>query len=283
MSLISRVATAMGEMAPLSLADRSWDNVGVLVESPSSNGNGVIMLTIDLTPEVMAECIRKKAEVILSYHPPIFSSFKRLTLRDTKQRIILQTIREGMSIYAPHTSLDACDGGLNDWLVSLLGKTTKVAPITPMTVESNGKPAPPHIADSVTTGVGRVADLAEPVPMEALVEAIKVGLGIPTARVSLPAGWELDRRVRSVAVCAGSGFSVFRKLERQVDVLFSGEMGHHDVLAANAAGQAVILCEHTNTERGYLAKVLRPRLQEMLGAEVVIEVSEVDRDPLVVW
>lgn len=273
----------MGEMAPLALADRSWDNVGVLVESPSSNGSGVVLLTIDLTPEVMEECLRKKVEVILAYHPPIFTSFKRLTLRDTKQRLLLQAIREGMSIYSPHTSLDACEDGINDWLVSHLGETKRVAPIVPMTVESNGKPVPPHQADTVTTGAGRVVDLVAPRPLEQLVDDIKKGLGVPTARVSLPASWTRSRPVGSVAVCAGSGSSVFRQLRRPVDLLFSGEMGHHDVLAANAAGQAVVLCEHTNTERGYLRHVLLPKLQERLGAEVELVVSEVDRDPLVVW
>ena len=37
-----------------------------------------------------------------------------------------------------------------------------------------------------------------------------------------------------------------------MDVLLTGEMSHHEVLAANAEGKHVILSDHSNTERGYL-------------------------------
>ena len=55
-------------------------------------------------------------------------------------------------------------------------------------------------------------------------------------------------------------------------------MRHHDVLAANARGCAVVLAGHTNTERGYLP-VFRQRLGEMLSG-VELAVSKVDADPL---
>lgn len=281
MSLITRVARAMAEIAPLALADRSWDNVGVLVESSAPNEKSTVMLTIDLTPEVMEECLQKNVEVILSYHPPIFSSFKRLTLNNTKQKIILQVVQAGMSIYSPHTSLDATEGGINDWLASLIDTDGTRRPIQP--TAADGAPPSPRSAAFVPTGIGRVLQLSQPKPFEEVVAQVKKGLDIPTVRVALPHGWGRDHAVRSVAICAGSGSSVFQMLKKPVDVLFSGEMGHHDVLAANAAGQAVILCEHTNTERGYLAKVLAPRLSALLGEGVNILVAEKDHDPLLVW
>lgn len=63
--------------------------------------------------------------------------------------------------------------------------------------------------------------------------------------------------------------------------LSPGEMSHHDVLDAASKGINVILCEHSNTERGFLSD-----LQEMLGAhlenKINIILSETDRDPLCV-
>ena len=51
-----------------------------------------------------------------------------------------------------------------------------------------------------------------------------------------------------------------------------------------AAGTSVILCEHTNTERGYLDAVLRSSLQRLFDADggesVEVVCSQVDRDPL---
>ena len=63
------------------------------------------------------------------------------------------------------------------------------------------------------------------------------------------------------------------------DVYLTGEMRHHDVLAAVEAGTSVILCDHTNTERGYLP-VLKKKLAAELGRGVRIDVSKRDAEPL---
>ncbi|KAG5483839.1 hypothetical protein CUR178_06834 [Leishmania enriettii] len=279
MALLQRVMQVMQEVAPLSLADHSWDNAGVLLESPAPNRSNALMLTIDLTPEVMEECLEKNIEVIIAYHPPLFRPVKRLTLQDQKQRIILQAASAGMSIYAPHTSLDAADGGINDWLASLVagdGAYT-ASPIQPTSwYAPNAKEA------TETTGMGRLVRLKDEVEFVSLVESLKKQLGLATVRVALPHAWTPSHKVSSVALCAGSGSGVFRLLDLPVHVLLSGEMGHHDVLTATAAGQAVVLCEHTNTERGFLRAVLQPTLRAKLAGTTVL-VSEKDRDPLVAW
>jgi putative NIF3 family GTP cyclohydrolase 1 type 2 len=69
-----------------------------------------------------------------------------------------------------------------------------------------------------------------------------------------------------------------------VDVLLTGELSHHEVLASIAKGQHVILCGHTNTERGFLA-VLQPQLQrelekEMGPSRVQVKISTTDHDPI---
>ena len=42
------------------------------------------MLTNDLTEDVLEECVEKKADLIVSYHPPIFRPLKRLTQENWK-------------------------------------------------------------------------------------------------------------------------------------------------------------------------------------------------------
>ncbi|KAJ2575961.1 NGG1 interacting factor, partial [Coemansia sp. RSA 1804] len=99
--------------------------------------------------------------------------------------------------------------------------------------------------------------------------------------------------VSRVAVCAGSGYSVVSAATTtasspKVDVYLTGEMGHHDALAATAAGTSCILGEHSNTERGYLRAVLAERLQRELDTDnddsdsgsVSVVVSLVDKDPI---
>ena len=110
--------------APLSLAE-SWDNVGLLVE-PSTASHLVksILLTNDLTEAVMDEAIKKDANMILSYHPPIFTPLKTLTRGTWKERVVLKAVENKIAIFSPHTAFDSVKDGVNDWLASGLGKGT---------------------------------------------------------------------------------------------------------------------------------------------------------------
>lgn len=87
--------------------------------------------------------------------------------------------------------------------------------------------------------------------------------------------------IRTVAICAGSGASVLNGVAS--DLYLTGEMGHHDVLAALAQNTSVVLCEHSNTERGYLREVLKPWLENDLAPTDEVIISQLDRDPLTVW
>ena len=79
-------------------------------------------------------------------------------------------------------------------------------------------------------------------------------------------------------MCAGSGSSVLNGVG--ADLYLTGEMSHHEVLHCTHSGHNVILCDHSNTERGFLTDVLQGKLHELLGNGVNITVSKTDRDPL---
>jgi len=86
-----------------------------------------------------------------------------------------------------------------------------------------------------------------------------------------------DGEVRRVAVCAGSGTSVLSGIE--ADLFVTGEMSHHDLLNAVHCGTSVILCEHSNTERGFLA-VLQRQLHSLFDGCIEVVLSSCDRDPV---
>lgn len=87
--------------------------------------------------------------------------------------------------------------------------------------------------------------------------------------------------IRTVAICVGSGASVFSALSEPVDLLLTGEMTHHDVLkAVNIYGSTVILTEHTTMERLYIHGPFVSLLQQQLGPEYHVEASSTDKDPV---
>ncbi|CAM0135735.1 hypothetical protein VKS41_001837 [Umbelopsis sp. WA50703] len=277
MSLLSKVTRAMKRIAPLEIAENSWDNVGVLVEPPFPQKQAnKVFLTIDLTPQVLEEALSDpKVGTIVSYHPPIFKSMKRLTPEDVKQNIVLQAIARGVGIYSPHTACDNCLGGVNDWLAGGLGKGSCKA-IVPNQVPPEGQEG---------CGSGRLFTYDEPVTLSSVIEKVKALTGLKHVRVATAPSHQTSGLIKTVAICAGSGSSVLAPIK--ADLYFSGEMGHHDVLAALAQETSVILCEHSNTERGYLSAVLRPSLAKELkddksesGEAIEIVVSSVDKDPL---
>ena len=139
----------------------------------------------------------------------------------------------------------------------------------------------PLVAQEIAdTGIGRVVELHSAVPLCDIVERIKKHLGLKHLRVSSNA--ELaEKKIQTIALCAGSGYSVLKSLTN-VDLWLTGEMSHHDALEANERGVAVVLCEHSNTERGYLQQ-MRKELTELFASEnehIDVMVSAVDRDPL---
>lgn len=75
---LKTVINKLVAFAPTSLAE-SWDNVGLLVEPVNDAPISHILLTNDLTEDVMDEAISAKANLIISYHPPIFAPLKKIT------------------------------------------------------------------------------------------------------------------------------------------------------------------------------------------------------------
>jgi putative NIF3 family GTP cyclohydrolase 1 type 2 len=55
--------------------------------------------------------------------PIVFSPLKALTLANSQQSSLLRLAQEGISVYCPHTAVDAAPGGLNDWLADIVTNT----------------------------------------------------------------------------------------------------------------------------------------------------------------
>lgn len=86
-------------------------------------------------------------------------------------------------------------------------------------------------------------------------------------------------QIQTIACCAGSGSSVLSGVK--AELYLTGEMSHHEVLDAVSNNVNVVLCEHSNTERGYL-KTLVPVFAELFSNKLEVVVSESDKDPLLV-
>ena len=122
-------------------------------------------------------------------------------------------------------------------------------------------------------GMGRIVRFTKPVSLPEIIDRIGLGLGNPRGfPIAIPQGKQAsDMMIGSIGICAGSGGHLFSEMEKageEVDLLFTGELSHHEALAAIEKGKCVITLFHSNTERGFLHSVLRPQLENTIAAEV---------------
>lgn len=180
--------------------------------------------------------------------------------RNWKERIVTKCIRNNIAVFSPHTSWDAIEGGVNDWLASFLSKKSSV----PLIVN----PSHPNV------GMGRLITLDNPITLRDAIEKVKSHIGLPHLRLGIGKNCTLGSAINTVAICAGSGASVFAGV--QADLYLTGEMSHHEVLDATQAGISVILCNHSDSERGFLKEFVKNFSYE--GVEFVV--SKIDKDCL---
>ena len=130
------------------------------------------------------------------------------------------------------------------------------------------------------SGAGRRLTLDRPATLADLARRLRAHLGHARVQVASVSG-TLDASVSTLGVVPGAGSSLLSiARDEHCEVFVTGEMKHHDVLESLHAGVSVILVGHTNTERGYLAR-LAVRLQAALPG-VHVHVAREDRDPLVI-
>ncbi|MFL5729624.1 MAG: Nif3-like dinuclear metal center hexameric protein [Cytophagaceae bacterium] len=122
---IKEVTAALEEFAPR-FYQESYDNAGLLTGSPEAEVKSVL-ITLDVTEEVVEEAIRKGCNLIVAHHPIIFKGLKKLTGSNYVERTVIKAIKHDIAIYAIHTNLDNIMGGVNSRICQKLGlKNTRI-------------------------------------------------------------------------------------------------------------------------------------------------------------
>ena len=116
---IKEILSILEEMAPLAYAE-DFDNVGLLVGNEDNEANGVLVCH-DALEKVIDEAIAKKCNLVVCFHPIIFSGLKKITGKNYVERSVLKTIKNDIAVYAVHTALDNHKDGVNKIFSDALG------------------------------------------------------------------------------------------------------------------------------------------------------------------
>jgi dinuclear metal center YbgI/SA1388 family protein len=130
MAKLFEITRFFENLAPLSLQE-SYDNAGLLTGDLNLEISSVLV-TLDVTEEVIDEAIAKKAQLVVAHHPIIFSGLKKITGKNYVERTIIKAIKNDIAIYAVHTNLDSITGGVNSKICEKLQleNCTVLQPVT---------------------------------------------------------------------------------------------------------------------------------------------------------
>lgn len=116
---VKDVINALEELAPQYYAE-DWDNTGLLTGSKNDKVTGVLV-SLDCLETTVVEAIEKKCNLIVAFHPIIFSGLKHLQPIDYVRKAIVAAIKNDIAIFAIHTALDVAKGGVSYRMAQALG------------------------------------------------------------------------------------------------------------------------------------------------------------------
>ncbi|TRX04619.1 Nif3-like dinuclear metal center hexameric protein [Flavobacterium gawalongense] len=116
---IKEIISVLEEMAPLAYAE-DFDNVGLLVGDQESEATGVLVCH-DALENIIDEAIAKKCNLVVCFHPILFSGLKKITGKNYVERAVIKAIKNDIAIYAVHTALDNHQEGVNKIFCDVLG------------------------------------------------------------------------------------------------------------------------------------------------------------------
>jgi len=115
---LEKIINEIEKIFPTKTAEE-FDNVGLLLGKTDAECNKALVCH-DVTDEIIDEALNNKCQLIISYHPLIFKSLKKINYEDRIGRIITKIIENKLSLYSIHTSFDNLKNGLNFELGKIL-------------------------------------------------------------------------------------------------------------------------------------------------------------------
>lgn len=119
MAVVSQVMGIVDGIAP-SYIKFEADKIGLQVGSMNAGVNKVLV-TLEITEEVLKEAQGKGVQLILSHHPLIFTSLERVLAEDYAGGLVTSLIKAEISLVVAHTNLDRARDGVSDVLARVLG------------------------------------------------------------------------------------------------------------------------------------------------------------------
>ena len=207
-----------------------WDNDGIMCSDNLENNVNSVLISLDITENVVDYAINNEFDLIISHHPLVFSSQKSLIPTKYTQNKLIKLIKSGVSAFSFHTRLDAADGGVNDTLCKLLNLSN--------VIKDEEEP------------VGRIGELDSETSISTFVENAKKAIDSPFIL------YNGAKNVKKVYVVGGDGKDLIsRALSLGADTLFTGRASYNTMIDAKDMGLNIVEAGHFFTENPVCKKI----------------------------
>lgn len=250
----SEIIRRLEQLAPLSYAC-DWDNPGLQTGRMDKDVKR-ILIALDATDEVIEESKKQEVDLLLTHHPLIFRPVKKINDQDVMGRRLLELIRADIACYSMHTNFDVAPGCMADLAADRLNLKQE-GPLE-ITGEQGG----------ISMGIGKTGRLEQPMTLEALGAFVKERFNLPF--VTVYGLGQKERSVSRIGIAPGAGGSMIAHgCKARVDVLITGDIGHHQGIDAVAEGMAVIDAGHYGLEHIFI-EYMNHYLREQMGTRLEI-------------
>lgn len=218
MASVGDIMELLESIAPFDLQE-SYDNAGLITGNVSQEVKG-IMFSLDATPEVIDEAVKKSCNVVISHHPILFRGIKRLNGSNYVERALIKAIKNDVALIAIHTNLDnILENGVNGKIAEKL----RVLDLEPLRYKIT-----PHT--DYETGSGVFGYLENPMPAMEFLHFLK-----DTMKAGCVKYTEITSdTIHKVAICGGSGsFLLPDAISREADIFITADFKYHEFFDAD--------------------------------------------------
>ncbi len=265
MPTVADLANAIESLWPTRLAE-PWDHPGLAVGRPSDPVTRVV-LTVDVTRQVVDEALNAGATAIVAHHPLLFRPVDSVAAVTSRGDIIHRLISHNCALISAHTNADRVATGTSAVLAARMGL-------------SDTRPMVPGDAEGI--GLGIIGAAPDGSTLGSVARRLSVVL--PATARGVAASGTFDAPIKHVAVCAGAGDSLLGEVAAAgVDLYVTSDLRHHPASdfraeATAAAAPFLIDISHWAAEWLWLDQAAAELRTELPGVDVTI--SDVRTD---VW
>jgi dinuclear metal center YbgI/SA1388 family protein len=238
--LIPDFLRALEQVVPLSAAGYDRDAIGLQVGLAAGEEITGVLFAYEVTEGVIAEARKRRANLIVAFHPLIFPNIAAVTDATRTGVLIRELVKSDIALYVQHTAFDTHpEFGTSRLMANELGLLDPQPLRGVMNVDL--------MEDRRTEfGMGAVGRLGKALSRKALLSLVSNTFDPPFLRCNQGG----PKSIRTVAVLGGAGMDFYSDaLQAGAEAFITADIRYHDFYRADHDGILLIDAGHAETER----------------------------------